>query len=88
MTATGNSRGEVVRIAGPVVHARGLDGVRLYNVVRVRKGPLVGEVIRLRGDAATIQVYEDTSGVRVGHPVVDSGLPLVAHLGPGLLGQV
>ncbi|MFW5943042.1 MAG: V-type ATP synthase subunit A, partial [Chloroflexota bacterium] len=88
MSRNGNRQGEITRIAGPVVSARGLHGVRLYNVVRVGTVGLVGEVIRLSGDVATIQVYEDTSGIRVGQPVVDSGSPLVAHLGPGLLGQV
>lgn len=88
MSRNGNQQGEITRIAGPVVSARGLHGVRLYNVVRVGTVGLVGEVIRLSGDVATIQVYEDTSGIRVGQPVVDSGSPLVAHLGPGLLGQV
>ncbi|MFW5942959.1 MAG: V-type ATP synthase subunit A, partial [Chloroflexota bacterium] len=88
MTRNGNRQGDIIRIAGPVISARGLHGVRLYNVVRVGTAGLVGEVIRLSGDSATIQVYEDTSGIRVGQPVVDSGSPLVAHLGPGLLGQV
>ncbi len=80
--------GQVVRIAGPVVGARGLKGARLYDVVRVGEAGLVGEIIRLTGDVATIQVYEDTSGIRVGEPVENTLLPLVVQLGPGLLGSV
>jgi len=83
-----NPSGKIIRIAGPVVGATGLMGVRLYDVVQVGELALVGEVIRLASDMAIIQVYEDTSGVRVGEPVVNTGLPLVAHLGPGLLGSV
>ena len=80
--------GKIIRIAGPVVGAVGLNRVRLYDVVLVGELALVGEVIRLSGDLAIIQVYEDTSGVRIGEPVVNTGLPLVAQLGPGLLGSV
>ena len=80
--------GKIIRIAGPVVGAVWLNRVRLYDVVHVGELALVGEVIRLSGDLAIIQVYEDTSGVRIGEPVVNTGLPLVAHLGPGLLGSV
>jgi V/A-type H+-transporting ATPase subunit A len=88
MSSPENHRGRVVRIAGPVVGATGLDGVRLHDVVRVGELGLVGEVIRLAGDLATIQVYEDTSGIRVGEPIHSTGQPLVAQLGPGLLGMV
>ena len=80
--------GSVVRVAGPVVGAVGLQEVRLYDVVRVGELGLIGEVIRLHGDLTTIQVYEDTSGLKVGEPVLNTGLPLVAELGPGLLGRV
>jgi V/A-type H+-transporting ATPase subunit A len=80
--------GSIVRIAGPAVSAAGLADVRLYAVVRVGHLGLIGEVIRLAGDIATIQVYEDTSGLKIGEPVEDTGQPLVAQLGPGLLGRV
>jgi V/A-type H+-transporting ATPase subunit A len=80
--------GTIWRIAGPVVVARALDGVRLYNVVRVGEAALPGEVIRLDGDQATIQVYEDTAGLRIGEPVRDTGRPLEVELGPGLLGRI
>jgi len=80
--------GRVTHIAGPVIRAIGLERVRLYDVVQVGELGLIGEVIRLAGDITTVQVYEDTSGIRVGEPVRSTGMPLVAHLGPGLLGQV
>jgi V/A-type H+-transporting ATPase subunit A len=80
--------GAIVRIAGPVVAASGLGGIRLYDVVYVGQMRLVGEVIRLARDVATIQVYEDTGGLRVGEPVVSSGGPFMVELGPGLLGSV
>ena len=84
----GTETGEIWRVAGPVVVARGLSGVRLYNVVRVGDAALPGEVIRLDGDRATIQVYEDTAGLRIGEPVRDTGRPLEVELGPGLLGRI
>ena len=80
--------GEIWSIAGPVVVARGLEGVRLYNVVRVGEAALPGEVIRLDGERATIQVYEGTAGLKIGEPVVDTGRPLEVELGPGLLGRI
>lgn len=80
--------GEIVRVAGPVVVARGLPAVRMHDVVHVGELELIGEVIRLEGPDVTIQVYEDTSGLRVGEPVVDTAAPLMAELGPGLLGSI
>ncbi len=80
--------GRVVRVAGPVVVATGLDRARLYNLVRVGRRHLIGEVIRLQGDEAVIQVYEETSGLQTGSLVEDTGAPLEVELGPGLLGQV
>jgi V/A-type H+-transporting ATPase subunit A len=88
MSNTGTHEGRVVRIAGPVVGVVGLGGIRLFDVVRVGHLGLVGEVIRLEGELATVQVYEDTSGLRTGEPVSSTAQPLVARLGPGLIGQV
>jgi V/A-type H+-transporting ATPase subunit A len=79
---------EIIRVAGPVVVARGLRGVHIYDVVYVGHLKLVGEVIRLEDDLATIQVYEDTGGLRVGEPVLSSGGPFMVELGPGLLSSI
>ncbi|HVY60329.1 MAG TPA: V-type ATP synthase subunit A [Planctomycetota bacterium] len=78
--------GEVERVAGPVVVARGLERAHLGDVVRVGPLRLAGEVIRLEGARAVVQVYEDTSGLRAGDPVEATGAPLEVELGPGLLG--
>lgn len=83
-----NSTGKVVRIAGPVVGAAGLEGACLFDMIRVGNLGLVGEVIRLSGGLTTIQVYEEITGVRVGEPVYNTRQPLVAALGPGLLGSI
>ena len=80
--------GVITRIAGPVVDAKGMRGARMYDVVKVGKENLIGEIIRLDGDTATIQVYEETSGVIPGEPVEDTGRPLSVELGPGLIGQI
>lgn len=80
--------GTVNRIAGPVVGATGFQQIRLHDMVLVGDEKLVGEVIRLGSDQATIQVYEDTSGLRIGEPIFNTGEPLVANLGPGLMGQI
>lgn len=80
--------GWVNRIAGPVVGATGLKEIRLHDMVMVGEQRLVGEVIRLNATQITIQVYEDTSGLRIGEPIFNTGEPLVAYLGPGLMGQI
>ena len=80
--------GKVTRIAGPVVGAVGFQEIRLHDMVLVGEEKLVGEVIRLNSEQATIQVYEDTSGLRMGEPIYNTGEPLVAQLGPGLMGQI
>ena len=79
--------GVIYRVAGPVVTATGITP-RMYDVIQVGKEGLMGEVIKIVGDKTVIQVYEDTAGVKPGEKVVDSGQPLVAELGPGLLGSV
>ncbi|MEA1904144.1 MAG: V-type ATP synthase subunit A [Actinomycetota bacterium] len=85
---TGGDIGRVVRVAGPVVVAEGLPRARVYNVVRVGRRGLVGEVIRLKEGEAVIQVYEETAGLQVGSAVVDTNRPLSVELGPGLIGSV
>jgi len=79
--------GAITRVAGPVVTATGLMP-RMYDVMLVGAEQLMGEVIRITREKCTIQVYEDTSGVRPGEPVVDTGHPLTVELGPGLLGNI
>lgn len=78
----------VVRAAGALVEAAPLGGVGLFEIVRVGHRRLLGEVIRVQGDIATIQVFEDTAGLALDDPVVATGAPLEAELGPGLLGSV
>ncbi|PKK85928.1 MAG: ATP synthase subunit A [Thermoplasmata archaeon HGW-Thermoplasmata-1] len=80
--------GSIENIAGPVVRARGMRGARMYDVVRVANEGLIGEIIRLEGDFATIQVYEDTAGITPGEPVVNTGAPLSVELAPGLLTSI
>jgi len=81
-------RGTVRKITGPAVIAKGMLGARMYDIVKVGDEGLVGEIIRLEGDTAFVQVYEDTSGLMVGQPVVSMGMPLSVELGPGLLNSV
>ena len=81
-------KGFISRITGPVAEAKGMRGSRMYDVVRVGNEGLIGEVIRLEGDMAVIQVYEDTSGLKVGEPVESTGEPLLVELGPGLLTSI
>jgi V/A-type H+-transporting ATPase subunit A len=88
MEAIDNVTGTINRISGPVVGVSGLDGARLHDMVLVGEAKLVGEVIRMSGQQATIQVYEETSGLKIGEPITGTGHPLVAHLGPGLMGQI
>lgn len=80
--------GSVFGVSGPVVIAENMIGAAMYELVRVGHDELVGEVIRIEGDKATIQVYEETSGVTVGDPVLRTGKPLSVELGPGLMGNI
>jgi V/A-type H+-transporting ATPase subunit A len=76
---------KIVKVAGPVVVAEGMTGARMYDVVRVGKLNLIGEIVELKGDLASIQVYEETTGIGPGEPVVDTHAPLSVELGPGLI---
>ena len=78
----------LVKVAGPTVAVSGLPGVALNEVVFVGEERLLGEVIRIEGDVATVQVYEDTAGLALGEPAEAAGEPLSVELGPGLLGRV
>ncbi len=80
--------GKIRSISGPAVIAEGMMGARMFDIVRVGEERLVGEIIRLDGDTAFVQVYEDTGGLTVGEPVVSTGLPLAVELGPGMLNGI
>jgi V/A-type H+-transporting ATPase subunit A len=80
--------GQVRRVVGPVVEAGRVEGVEMLELVYVGDQRLVGEVVRIAGDAAWVQVYEDTTGLRAGAPVYGQGEPLSAELGPGLVGGI
>ncbi|HSQ93434.1 MAG TPA: V-type ATP synthase subunit A [Methanoregula sp.] len=80
--------GTILRISGPVIIARGMKGSKMYDVVKVGDEALRGEIIRLEGEEAVIQVYEDTTGLLVGEPVVNTEQPLSVELGPGLLSSI
>ena len=82
-----STEGVIYRVAGPVVTATGISP-KMYDVVHVGKEQLMGEVIKIIGDYSIIQVYEDTSGIKPGEPVTNTGKPLSVELGPGLLTSV
>jgi len=80
--------GKIVKVAGPVVTAEGMNGARMYDVVRVGTDNLIGEIVELHGDCANVQVYEDTVGIGPGEDVVNTGAPLSVELGPGLISSI
>ncbi len=82
------AQGKIVWVSGPAVRADGMSDAKMYETVSVGNAKLIGEVIRLTGDVAFIQVYESTSGLKPGEPVVGTGNPLSVLLGPGIIGQL
>ncbi|HXV38818.1 MAG TPA: V-type ATP synthase subunit A [Nitrosopumilaceae archaeon] len=82
------AKGKIVWVSGPAVKADGMSDAKMYETVSVGNLNLIGEVIRLTGDVAFIQVYESTSGLKPGEPVVGTGNPLSVLLGPGIIGQI
>ena len=80
--------GKITRISGPIVYAEGLEKCGLYDVVDVGNKKLIGEIIRQNEGKATIQVYEEDTGMRIGEPVVSNERPLSLKLGPGLIGTI
>jgi len=80
--------GYIFKVSGPLVVADGMSGSAMYELVRVGHSKLVGEIIKLEGDTASIQVYEDTSGLTVGDPVLRRKQPLSVELGPGIMGTI
>ena len=77
--------GKVIKVSGPLITASGMADVHMYDVVRVGEKRLIGEIIELRGDVASVQVYEDTAGIGSGAPVYLTDMPLSAELGPGMI---
>ena len=87
MPNEGLVKGTIERIAGPLVIAKGMTGASMYDVVHIGEIGLVGEIVELDGDKASVQVYEETSGLMPGEPVVCLGEPLSVELGPGIIEQ-
>ncbi len=82
------SNGIIKKVAGPLVIAEGMKDANMFDVVRVSKERLIGEIIEIHGDLASVQVYEETSGLGPGEEVVSTGMPLSVELGPGLIGSI
>ena len=80
--------GLVYRVSGPLIEAKEMQGSKLYDVVKISDYNLIGEIIKIRGDHALIQVYEDTSGIKPGDKIINTGFPLSVELGPGLVGSI
>ena len=79
------SQGKIVKVSGPLVVASGMEHADMFDVVRVGDLGLIGEIIEMRGDMASIQVYEETAGIGPGAPVETTGAQLSVELGPGLI---
>jgi len=82
------TEGNIIKIAGPVIIADGMRGTQMYEMVKVGDAKLIGEIIELEGDTATIQVYEETAGLKPGEIVESTGGPLSVELGPGIMGSI
>ena len=83
-----NSKGTIKKVAGPLVIATGMRDANMFDVVHVSDQMLTGEIIEMHGDEASIQVYEETSGLGPGEPVVSTGVPMSVELGPGLITSI
>lgn len=82
------SKGSIIKVSGPLVIAEGMRDANLFDVVRVSDERLIGEIIEMHGDKASVQVYEETAGLKAGSPVESAGYPLSVELGPGLIGSI
>jgi len=80
--------GKIIKVSGPLIVATGMRDSNMFDVVRVSENNLIGEIIEIHGDKASIQVYEETSGLGTDEPVISTGAPLSVELGPGLIGQI
>ncbi len=81
-------KGEIIKVSGPLVVAKNMEGSSVYEVVKISEMGLLGEIIEIRDDVASIQVYEETSGIGPGEPVERTGMQLSVELGPGLMGGI
>ena len=88
MSTDMGSKGTILKVAGPLVVAEGMRDANMFDVVRVAGSRLIGEIIEIRGDRASIQVYEETSGLGPGEPVESTGVPMSVELGPGLIASI
>ena len=82
------SKGVIKKVAGPLVIAEGMRDANMFDVVRVSEQRLIGEIIEIHGDKASVQVYEETAGLGPGEPVESTGVPMSVELGPGLIGSI
>lgn len=82
------TEGNIIKIAGPVIIADGMRGTQMHEMVKVGSDKLIGEIIELEGDTATIQVYEETAGLKPGEKIESTGGPLSVELGPGIMGSI
>ena len=80
--------GTIVKVSGPLVIAENMREANMFDVVRVSDKHLIGEIIEMHGDRASIQVYEETSGLGPGEEVVSTGMPMSVELGPGLISTI
>ena len=82
------TNGKIIKVSGPLVVAEGLSHANMFDVVRVGRDRLIGEIIEMRGDRASIQVYEETAGIGYGDEVITTGAPLSVELAPGLIENI
>ena len=80
--------GKIIKVSGPLVVASGMEEANIQDICRVGHLGLIGEIIEMRRDEASIQVYEETSGIGPGEPVISTGQPLSVELGPGIMSQM
>ena len=81
-------QGKIIKVSGPLVVASGMRDAKMFDVVRVSEHQLIGEIIEMHGDEASIQVYEETAGLGPGEVVTSTGQALSVELGPGLIGGI
>jgi len=87
-TGISSAAGKVIRVSGPIIYASGLGNAGLFDLIEVGEKRVTGEIVRLEGETAVIQVYEDNTCLKMGSPAVSTGRPLSAFLGPGLMGTI